>query len=169
MLGQERPCRKTNGQALVELAIMVPFLVIAMMGFLDLGRAFYFQISLTNAVREATRVGIQNAYYGLNASCDTPPAGPGPYCPVPTDATICSRVQQELNGTGFTVTCPDDVTVSPDQTTRVNTWLGVSTYQTQYSVKVTGVYRFNFITPIIGNLIGNPLTLTTSATMRTDY
>ena len=34
---------------------MVPFLVISMMGMLDLGRAFYYQISLTNAVREGAR------------------------------------------------------------------------------------------------------------------
>ena len=108
-----RPKRK-GGQALAEMAVMVPFLVIGMMGFLDLGRAFYYQISLTNAVREATRYGIQNAYFGLAPACVIP-TNLGPSCPVPPDDAICAHVVQELAGSGFNVTCPGDVTILPDQ------------------------------------------------------
>ena len=47
--------RGKRAQALAEMAVMVPFLVIGMMGMLDLGRAFYYQIAITNAVREGAR------------------------------------------------------------------------------------------------------------------
>ena len=159
--------RRKRGQALAEMAVMVPFLVIGMMGFLDLGRAFYYQISLTNAVREGARYAAQNAYFGLDAGCVT--AGTlGPNCPVPSDDSVCARVQQELNGAGFNVTCPTDVTITPNQTGRFMNYTGAP-QQSQYQVTVSGVYRFHFITPIIGSLIGDPLTLRSAAEMRTDY
>jgi len=39
----------------------------------------------------------------------------------------------------------------------------------QYALTVTATYQFTFITPIIGDLIGNPLTLKTSSEFRTEY
>jgi hypothetical protein len=155
------------------MAVMVPFLVVGMMGFLDLGRAFYYQISLTNAVREGARLAAEPQYFDLNGSCPTPPVtSPWNNCPVPTDQGICDRVVQELNGTGFTVACTD-IQVQPDQTSRVYCWLGnpscTQTPDSQYGVTVNATYNFHFITPIIGSLIGDPLTLHSSATMRTDY
>jgi len=39
----------------------------------------------------------------------------------------------------------------------------------QYALSVTVTYQFDFITPIIGDLIGNPLTLKTSSLFRTEY
>jgi Flp pilus assembly protein TadG len=161
--------RKRRGQALAEMAVMVPFLIIGMMGFLDLGRAFYYQIALTNAVREAARFATAPYYRGLAPACNTiPPAtNPGPNCPVPGDQNICDRVRQELAGTGFNVTCPIDVTISPAQGTRVSNYNGGSTVQ--YAVTVSGIYQFNFITPIVGSLIGNPLTLHAVAVFRTEY
>jgi Flp pilus assembly protein TadG len=146
------------------MAVMVPFLVVGMMGFLDLGRAFYYQISLTNAVREAARYASQNTYYGLNPSCSPPPSPPGSYCPVPIDSDIRARVNQELGGTGFTVD-PTHVTVTPSQGTRMTQFGN----QVQYTVTVDATYDFHFITPLIGSLIGDPLTLHSSADMRTDY
>ena len=74
--------RRSRGQALAEMAVMVPFLVIGMMGFLDLGRAFYFQIALTNAIREAARYAALPNYYGLNPGCNAmPPATSRPCFP----------------------------------------------------------------------------------------
>src|SRR2546429_7109708 len=97
--------RGKQAQALVEMAVMVPFLVIGMMGMLDLGRAFYYQIPLTNAVREAARYAALPYYTGLSPVCNAiPPASsPGSSCPVPGDAAVKTRLAQELNGTGFVV------------------------------------------------------------------
>jgi hypothetical protein len=150
------------------MAVMVPFLVIGMMGMLDLGRAFYYQISLVNAVREAARYGALPYYTGLTPACNPipPSATPGSFCPVPGDDAIKARLAQELNGTGFVVD-PTRISISPDQGTRVSNCGTSGTCQ--YALTVTTTYQFNFITPIIGDLIGNPLTLKTSAQFRTEY
>jgi hypothetical protein len=151
------------------MAVMVPFLVIGMMGMLDLGRAFYYQISLTNAVREAARYGALPYYTGLTPACSSIPpstAGPGAFCPVPGDQKIKDRLAQELTGTGFIVD-PTKIKVWPAEGTRVQDC--GTTGSCQYAITVTATYQFNFITPIIGDLIGNPLTLKTSSQFRTEY
>ena len=160
--------RRKGAQALVEMAVMVPFLVIGMMGMLDLGRAFYYQISLTNAVREAARYGTQPYYTGLIPTCQPIPPNPDPgaFCLVPGDQKIKDRLAQELSGTGFVVD-PTKIVITPDQGTRVSN-CGTSG-SCQYALTVTATYQFTFITPIIGDLIGNPLTLKTSSQFRTEY
>ena len=161
------PLRRKRAQALAEMAVMVPFLVIAMMGFLDLGRALYYQIALTNAVREAARYGVQPAYLGINTFCSTGPV-PGPNCPVPVDSTICTYVANELTSTGFTVACGPDIQVTPAQDVRVQ---GVNGATGAYRgpLTVTGAYKFTFITPIIGSLFGGSITVRSAATMRAEY
>jgi len=49
-----RPCNE-RGANLVELALLLPFLFMLLMGVADLGRAFYTYVSLTNAAREGAR------------------------------------------------------------------------------------------------------------------
>lgn len=48
------------GQGMVELVIVLPALLIILFGTLDLGRAFYTYIALTNAAREAARYAAVN-------------------------------------------------------------------------------------------------------------
>jgi hypothetical protein len=161
--------RGKRAQALAEMAVMVPFLVIGMMGMLDLGRAFYYQISLTNAVREAARYGALPYYTGLTPACVAiPPSvtGPGNSCPVPADQKIMDRLTQELSGTGIIVD-PAKIIINPGEGKRVSD-CGTSG-SCQYALSVTVTYQFTFITPIIGDLIGNPLTLRTSSQFRTEY
>ena len=101
------------------MAVIVPFLVIGMMGMLDLGRAFYYQISITNAVREGARYAVQPYYLGLNPSCATiPPApNPGSNCVSPGDDAITTHVQNELAGSNIAIPA-SDIHVTPDQGTR---------------------------------------------------
>jgi TadE-like protein len=168
MIKTHSPLRKRRGQALAEMAVMVPFLVIGMMGMLDLGRAFYYQISLTNAVREASRYGALPYYTGLTPVCLAVPPNPSPgaFCPVPGDTAIKARLAQELSGTGFFID-PTKIVINPTEGQRV-TDCG-TTGSCQYAISVTATYQFKFITPIIGDLIGNPLTLKTSSIFRTEY
>ena len=163
------PSRRKRAQALAEMAVMVPFLVIGMMGMLDLGRAFYYQISITNAVREAARYAVTPHYLGLNPACNT--AGPpGPSCVTPDDAAIQARVNQELQGTGFLVP-PAAITVTPNQATRV-TYFNGATPTSQYPITVSASFKFTFITPIIAQLVGDSngqLTINTSSVFRSEY
>jgi len=47
------------GANLVEMALILPFLLLLMVGVVDVGRAFYYYISLTNAAREGVRLASQ--------------------------------------------------------------------------------------------------------------
>lgn len=68
-----------EGQSLIELALLLPVLVLIMAGMLDLGRAFQAYTVVVNAAREGARYGAYN----------------------PTDSYgILDRVQQEANGSG---------------------------------------------------------------------
>ncbi len=49
--------RKQRGQAAVEFALLLPVLALLALGLVDLGRAFYFQETITNAAREGARYG----------------------------------------------------------------------------------------------------------------
>jgi len=158
---------RKKAQALAEMAVMVPFLIIGMMGMLDLGRAFYYQIAITNAVREGARYAVTPYYLGLNPSCASPPQSPGANCQTADDASIQQHVLDELAGTGITMPA-SDVIVNPDQTGRVDNIIG-PTPMSQYPITVSASFKFNFITPIIGSLIGNPLTINTSAVFRAEY
>jgi Flp pilus assembly protein TadG len=168
MIKTHSPLRRKRAQALAEMAVMVPFLVIGMMGMLDLGRAFYYQISITNAVREGARYAASPYYMGLNPTCATiPPApNPGTNCVTPGDGAIQTRVQNELAGSQINVPA-SDIQVFPDQSTRSSNYTNGTS--SQYPIRVSASFKFNFITPIIGALIGNPLTINTSATFRAEY
>ena len=50
-----KPRSSEKGQNLVELALVLPFLLIVLFGVLDLGRVFFVTINLTNAAREGVR------------------------------------------------------------------------------------------------------------------
>ena len=147
------------------MAVMVPFLVIGMMGMLDLGRAFYYQIAITNAVREGARYAATPYYLGLNPSCNSSPQPPGANCPAPGDDVIKLRVHNELKNTGFDVQ-DSDITVNPPENIRESNFAGGTS---GYPIEVTATFKFNFITPIIGSLIGDPLTISTSSWFRTEY
>ena len=167
MMQRHSRLRKQRAQALAEMAVMVPFLVIGMMGMLDLGRAFYYQISLTNAVREGARFAAAPSYQGLYPACiTTPPTGPN--CPSPSDGDIQYRVNRELLNTQITGAV---VTVTPNEVQRVN-YYNAGTPTTGYEINVSATYKFSFITPIISNLIGDSngqLTIKTGASFRSEY
>ena len=48
--------KRESGQGIVELAIVLPILILLVLGALDLGRAFSTRIALSNAAREAVFV-----------------------------------------------------------------------------------------------------------------
>jgi Flp pilus assembly protein TadG len=52
--------RRNRGQALVEFAIVMPVIVLAVLGLLDLGRAIYTYNTLAQSARQAARTAIVN-------------------------------------------------------------------------------------------------------------
>ena len=50
--------RAERGAAAVELAIVLPVLLLVIGGIVDFGRFFYTQIQVTNAAREGARVAV---------------------------------------------------------------------------------------------------------------
>lgn len=58
--GLGRAGAPAKGQALAEFAIILVVLMFLLLGTLDLGRAFYYQVALTNAAREGARYGASN-------------------------------------------------------------------------------------------------------------
>jgi Flp pilus assembly protein TadG len=59
-----RCLRKNNrGAALIELAIIIPFLLILVVGIIEFGWIFNGYITFTGAVREGARVAVVNGDY----------------------------------------------------------------------------------------------------------
>jgi Flp pilus assembly protein TadG len=52
--------RAERGQSLVELALVLPLLILLLTGMVDLGRAFYGFISITNGAREGARYAVRH-------------------------------------------------------------------------------------------------------------
>ena len=54
----QRLAKSEQGQALVEMALMTPILLILIAGIVEAGRAFVIYVQLENASREGARAGV---------------------------------------------------------------------------------------------------------------
>lgn len=50
--------RGSEGQALVEFALVIPIFLLVVLGLFDMGRAVFYYSTISNASREAVRLGI---------------------------------------------------------------------------------------------------------------
>ena len=171
--------RSRAGQSLVEMAMVLPVLTFLTFGLVDFGRAYYFQVSITNAAREGARVGILNIYTGpQNPSCSAATSPPYAICPVQTDTAISQAVSNELM---YSAIAPTSITICPphdssgstvgcaDTSNRVDKWnSGVASNQNYY-VTVNVKYDFQLYTPLMQQLVGNPVHMSVSVQMRTNY
>ena len=92
------------------------------------------------------------------------------------DTNISNAVIAELTYSGIspksvTICPPHDSSQStfgcPDGSNRVSDWLGGST--TNYYVTVNVKYDFQLYTPLMQQLVGNPIHMSVSVQMRTNY
>ena len=86
-----------GGQALVELAIALPILVLLVAGTLELGRGYTFAIATSDAARDAAR---------FVAGKTSTTNGPGL-------AAMCSLVTADLAAITTSVSCPTQVGHAP--------------------------------------------------------
>lgn len=65
--------RRQRGQAVVELALIIPLLVLLMLGAADLARAFYLSIEITGASRAGVRNGVLDTATDIGAATRAEP------------------------------------------------------------------------------------------------
>src|SRR3954470_5062787 len=91
---------ESRGQALVELAIVTPVMLMLMLAALDLGRVFYAEITIQNAAREgALEASTNYTSWQANANCNKT-----------TNAVMC-RVLGEATS-GWVTVAKGDVSMS---------------------------------------------------------
>ena len=144
------PGRAERGAALVELAVVIPLLVLILVGTVDFARVFYTTMELTNAARAGAQYGgtkLSNSAnsaaiqsYAISAAPDIAPvtASASSVCWCATDAGAFS-------GVGCGSSCP-------------------SGQHLVVSVTVTATQQFNTVTLFPG--IPHTLSLSRVATMR---
>lgn len=94
--------RSDSGAAAVEMALVLPLLLLVLFGLVDFGRAFNAQMQVTQAAREAVRV---KALFGtdLDASKRVEEATGGLNAPLPTidwlNSTPCADGETNTNAT----------------------------------------------------------------------
>jgi PKD repeat protein len=134
-----RRASRSQGQAIVELALILPIFLILVASALDLGRLFYSQISVNDAAREAALEASQNpTSFIANTACTS--------ANKEQNRVMC-RATNESRGSFVTI-APADVamacSVSPCPAAPV---MGQTV-----SVTVTG--HFRLITPLLAVFFG---------------
>jgi PKD repeat protein len=136
----------TRGQALVELALILPILLMFVAGAVDLGRVFYGQITVTNAAREGALEGAVNpTSWQAGQPCNK------------TSNRVMCRTQNEARNSFVTI-AQSDVTMTcvPD--------CSAGTSGSPHTVVVSVRGHFTLLLPLLNLLVGGPnLTLTASA------
>jgi Flp pilus assembly protein TadG len=141
-----RRCRGRRGQALVELALVMPLLLLLMVAALDFGRVFYSLITISNAAREGA----------IEASYDPSSFVAGQPCDKETNRVMC-RAVNEATGS-FVRIAPADVTLAC--TPSCSAVLG-----NRVTVRVEG--HFTLLTPLMAIFTGRQdLTLSSTSSAR---
>jgi Flp pilus assembly protein TadG len=127
------PRSRTRGQALVELAIILPVLLLLFLATLDLGRLFYSSITLSNAAREGA----------MEAAVNPDSWVAGGACSKTTNRIMC-RAVNEAQGSF--------VTVAPAGVSRWCTPDCAPALGKTVTVRVEG--QFSLITPLMAVFTG---------------
>jgi Flp pilus assembly protein TadG len=88
--------RAGRGQSVVEMAMIAPVLVVLLIATIDMGRAAYVYVTLSNAVREGARAGV------LTGTAS------------PTDTAVINQVEQEAIAVSLqAAACPNNQPADP--------------------------------------------------------
>lgn len=136
--------RLEQGQSLIELAFGFMFILLTLLGMIDLGRLYFLYIALEDSASEAA------LYLAINGDCldHTSIAGDGTSCASPNNALY--RAQQAAN---------QDFDWQKMEM-QITPGVGVGS-----NITVTLSYPVTLMTPIISNIVGDEtLVLTAQAT-----
>ena len=129
-----------RGQSLVELALLLPMLVMILLGALDLGRAYYSYAAVANA----TRTG---AAYAINAT------GLTSYTVAERIDIVKDLIQREA--ASQVAIARTDITVTPDTSMTSGT-----------SAEIQVKYKFHLLNPLAQAYWGSDVEFTYSTTIR---
>lgn len=127
---------KTRGQTLVEFALILPIFILVLVGIFDFGRAVYAFNTISNASRQAVRLGI-------------------------VDQNVTNLQAEAVKAAVSLGAVPGDVDVAfltPNLSGTCTSPVGVGCV-----VEITVHYQYTAATPLIGNLVG---TIDMSSTTR---
>jgi Flp pilus assembly protein TadG len=133
---------RTNGQSLVELALVLPLLMLLLLFGLDFGRVFLGYVNLNNSAKVAANFAAQNPT-AWNAAPDA------------DDLAVQAEYQRLVttDATGTNCTLPSPI---PTPTFPGGTGIG-----SPASVSITCV--FTPMTPVIGDIVGDSLNVSASS------
>lgn len=140
-----------RGQSLVELAVVLPVLLLLVVGAIDLGRAYFSAINLENAVKEG-------AFFGARSpECATDTGG---ICADP--ANVEARVDIELDSVGKTLF--EAKCFAPGTTVFTGAGKALADCEDGDLYYVRTQVPFSLVTPLISNIVGSTITLGADAT-----
>jgi hypothetical protein len=132
-----------RGQSLVELAVVLPVLLLLLGGAIDLGRAFFARTAIENAAKEG-------AFFGATRpECDDSASGCG------DPANVEWHVENESPGLAVTWTAECFSGSLP---------VALTACDADDTYRVTVNHRFTLVTPLLGALFGSGIDLTSTAT-----
>lgn len=140
-VGDDR--RSRRGQSLVELALLLPFLLWICMGIVDFGRVYYYDNIAINAARSGARV-----------AADSSKTQDQIRAAVIADAN--GRISLVNNATYIPITETVPAATPPYRRIDTEVTVGVNTSVT-------------LITPLISRVVGNPVQIHRTATMKVIY
>jgi len=145
------------GQALVETAIVAPFLVLVLLGVSDMAQLFYYSTAITNAAREGARHG---AYYDPSTGTNLYDSQSGVFAAVQNEANFVTLNLLSAPNTA----CPSGPPFSSNYPSTPNTANVIVCFNGQWSttaaapgqyVKVIVLYNYQPITPLLASFTGS--------------
>lgn len=143
----------SRGQALVEFAIILPILMLLLLLAVDFGRVFFGWVALNNATRIGANEAAKNPDAWASGTGD-----PGYYLKISQDLQAIN-CDADVNNDG--VINSDDLPIPV-----FTEWTGDPNdhYQAGDMVTVTLHCDFAFLTPLVGGIVGNPLSIGATST-----
>lgn len=146
----KRPTRRRSrgdrGVALVEFALILPFLAVLVFGVIDLGRAYQFRNRVTDSAREGGAL-AQFSPTSIDSGCDGTRNVEDRAIAEDRDLSEAPGFQVQVDYKAGSVAAPQTGCKSATPPAEGNT------------VVVTVEADFDMITPLIGGLVGDPLTI----------
>ncbi len=133
-----KKCRREDGQAMVEFALILPIFLLILCGIIDFGWLFYNQLSLNNACREGARYAVVNT----------------------ADNADTQAIINHIENTTTTVFANDGIDIKVEYTSPADPTSG--------DIKVSMQADISFFTPVLSTVLGKEKTITSTVIMKVE-